>query len=65
MLEHNSDRMYWVIGAIVIGALIVIAAQKLFPDVFKQVGDTLSKMIGRASDKAGNVGSTIAPFLHL
>lgn len=65
MLEHNSDRMYWVIGAIVIGALIVIAAQKLFPDVFNKVGDTLSKMIDRASGKAGNVGSTIAPFLHL
>lgn len=64
MLEHNSDRMYWVIGAILIGALLVGLAYGLFQGQFKNVGRMLTNMIKKADDKVSGVG-TIAPFLHL
>lgn len=37
MLEQNTDRIYWVIGAIVVVALLIGGAKLAFPDIFNQI----------------------------
>lgn len=37
MLDQNTDRSWWMIGAVVIGALIIGLAKIAFPEVFNMV----------------------------
>lgn len=38
MLDQNTDRMWFVIGALVVGAGIILLANQFMPEVFAQVG---------------------------
>lgn len=35
MMEQNSDRLYWIIGAVVVGSLLILIAYHFFPTLFK------------------------------
>lgn len=37
MLDQNTDRSWWMIGAVIIGALIIGLAQVAFPEVFQMI----------------------------
>ncbi|MEB9506455.1 hypothetical protein P4J13_21210 [Bacillus anthracis] len=37
MLDQNTDRTWWMIGAVVVGALLIAAAKVAFPEVFDSV----------------------------
>jgi hypothetical protein len=37
MLDQNTDRTWWMIGAVVVGALLIAAAKVAFPQVFDSV----------------------------
>ena len=38
MLDQNTDRMWFVIGALVVGAGIILLANQFMPEVFAQIG---------------------------
>lgn len=37
MLENNSDRMWWVIGTLLVGAALITTAKLVFPEMFDSV----------------------------
>ena len=44
MLDQNTDRMWYVIGALVVGAGIILLANKVMPEVFANVTKTMDKL---------------------
>ena len=47
MLDQNTDRMWYVIGAVLIGAAIIFGMNTLMPETFASVGDM---MVGVTDD---------------
>ncbi|KRU40061.1 hypothetical protein [Clostridium sporogenes] len=45
MLDQNTDRSWWMIGAVIVGALLIGIAKKSFPEVFGLVIDFFKNMI--------------------
>ncbi|KIO69705.1 hypothetical protein B4065_1371 [Caldibacillus thermoamylovorans] len=45
MLDQNVDRSWWMIGAVIIGALIIGLAKVAFPEVFNSVIGFFKSMI--------------------
>ncbi|RBP59289.1 hypothetical protein DES36_11914 [Alkalibaculum bacchi] len=45
MLDQNTDRSWWMIGAVIIGALIIGLAKIAFPEVFQLVITFFKNMI--------------------
>lgn len=45
MLDQNTDRSWWMIGAVIIGALIIGLAKVAFPEVFETVISFFKNMI--------------------
>lgn len=43
MLDQNTDRMWFVIGALVVGAGIILLANKTMPQLFASVADTFKE----------------------
>lgn len=37
MLDQNTDRTYWMIGAVVVVAVLIAAAKSAFPTLFNSV----------------------------
>ncbi|MGG0888914.1 hypothetical protein [Cytobacillus horneckiae] len=37
MLDQNSDRMYWVVGTVVIVGGMILLANDMFPELFNEV----------------------------
>lgn len=37
MLDQNTDRTYWMIGAVVVVAVLIAAAKVAFPTLFNSV----------------------------
>lgn len=44
-MEQNSDRMYWAVGVLVLGAVVIGGAKLLFPDLIKSVGTSITAML--------------------
>jgi hypothetical protein len=45
MLDQNTDRNWWMIGSVIVGALLVGAAKVAFPEIFDTVIDFFKSMI--------------------
>lgn len=56
MLDQNTDRSWWMIGAVIIGALIIGLAKVAFPEVFDSVISFFKSMI------PSSLGSIINSF---
>ena len=41
-MEPNTNRMYWTVGIIVLGALLIAGASALFPGLITSVGDKIT-----------------------
>ena len=41
-MEQNTDRMYWTVGIIVLGAIVIAGATALFPGLVTSVGDKIT-----------------------
>ena len=41
-MESNTDRMYWTVGIIVLGAIVIAGASALFPGLITSVGDKIT-----------------------
>lgn len=50
MLDQNTDRMWFVIGAVLIGAGLIAAANILFPELFATMADSFRGMLTRATE---------------
>ena len=49
MLDQNTDRMWYVIGALVVGAGIIILANNLLPKMFGDITETMANVVDDAS----------------
>ncbi len=56
MLDQNTDRMWYVIGAIVIGAAIIAMGLNIFDETFDSVEDSYASVIGIAGDYVDYIG---------
>lgn len=45
MLDQNTDRSWWMIGAVIVGALLIGLAKVAFPEVFNLVITFFKSMI--------------------
>ena len=45
MLDQNTDRMWYVIGAVLIGAAIIFGANAMYPSAFASVGTMFDDLI--------------------
>lgn len=54
MLDQNTDRMWFVIGALVIGAGIILLANKTMPEVFANVTKQMKNITNSATDEIDN-----------
>ncbi len=57
MLDQNTDRMWYVIGAIVIGAAIIAMGLNIFSESFDSVDGMMSDLSGVAFQKIDMIGS--------
>lgn len=56
MLDQNTDRMWFVIGALVVGAGIILITNKLFPQMFSQVVNAFEKPLSSVDDALDMAG---------
>lgn len=48
MMEQNSDRLYWIIGAILVGTALIMIAYKYFPSLFSNgIKTKFDRMFGQ------------------
>jgi len=45
MLDQNTDRMWFVIGALVVGAGIILLANSLFPKMFDNITKSFNDVV--------------------
>lgn len=45
MLDQNTDRSWWMIGAVIVGALLIGLSKVAFPEVFQMVIDFFKNQI--------------------
>ena len=50
MLDQNTDRMWYTIGAVLIGAAIIFGANSLFPSAFASISYNFESTIAQFSD---------------
>lgn len=65
MLDQNTDRLWYVIGAVLIGAAILLLLNGTAPDLFAQVAGTYEDVTEKATDSADELAfgdETIIPI---
>ena len=55
MLDQNTDRMWFVIGALVVGAGIILLANQLFPTMFNKITDSFSGVVGKGTTQVDGI----------
>ena len=50
MLDQNTDRMWFVIGALVVGAGIILLANKAMPEIFVKTTESFRKLTSSANN---------------
>lgn len=63
MLDQNTDRMWYVIGAVIIGAAIVLILNGTVPDLFASVGKTFEDKTNETIEMVDGIGPTSVMFL--
>ena len=55
MLDQNTDRMWYVIGALVVGAGIILLANKAMPEMFASVMDSFENVADESIGSIENI----------
>lgn len=55
MLDQNTDRMWYVIGALVVGAGIILLANKTMPEAFANVADAFKGVADESTKSASKL----------
>lgn len=50
MLDQNTDRTWWMIGAVLVGAALVYAANAAYPEVFSSVVTYFKSALTKATN---------------
>lgn len=58
MMEHTTDRLFWTLTAVIIGALLLTIAIKAFPGVAGGIMGKISNVMGTAGNTAENASNT-------
>lgn len=53
MLDQNTDRMWFVIGAVIVGAAIIFIANSMFPTMFTNISGVFN---GKIADMTTSIG---------
>lgn len=61
MLETNTDRSFWMVGAIIVGAALILIAKVIFPGVLNSLGGWFGKLISDTTKKS--LATSVAPIL--
>ena len=61
MLDQNTDRNIWMIGAVVVGEALIMLARTVFKEVFNSISGFLKKMVTDATSN-WNGGKATALF---
>src|SRR5699024_8856545 len=61
MLDQNTDRMWYVIGAVLIGAAIIFGMNTLMPEAFASVGSSFNDVIDVISNNVKNIAEEDNP----
>ncbi|EPY6472531.1 hypothetical protein ACWO4B_003228 [Clostridium sporogenes] len=48
MLDQNTDRSWWMIGAVIVGAALIGLAKVAFPEVFQSIITYFKNMIPKS-----------------
>lgn len=59
MLDQNTDRNIWMIGAVVVGVVLIVLARTVFKDVFNTIATFLKKMVTDATGNWDGKGATV------
>lgn len=51
MLDQNTDRMWFVIGAVIVGAGIILLANQFMPELFASIADNFNTTSQEVSDR--------------
>ena len=58
MMEQNSDRLYWIIGAILVGTALIMIAYHFFPGLFKgSIFKQFTNLFNNNINGANNAGN--------
>lgn len=67
MLDQITDRSWWMIGAVIVGALLIGLAKVAFPEIFNTVISFFKSMIptqiGMINSNVGTIISDIATLV--
>lgn len=55
MLDQNTDRMWYVIGAVLVGASIILLANKTMPQLFASVAGSFENLTNQTTDVIGEM----------
>jgi len=62
MLDQNTDRMWYVIGALVVGAGIILLANKAMPEIFASVADTFEDKADEVIEVTDGIGPNVRGY---
>lgn len=63
MLEFNTDRSFWMVGAIIVGAVLVILAKTVFKDILSSITAWFKTLIEQTTGGSLNGKGTIVSAL--
>ena len=55
MLDQNTDRMWYVIGAVIVGAVLIFLMNGTFPTLFANVGTTFEEKVGQTTEMTDGI----------
>lgn len=58
MLDQNTDRMWYVIGAVIIGAAIILILNGTMPQIFASVAESFDGAADKSTELAGYAADT-------
>lgn len=65
MMEQNSDRLYWIIGAILVGTALIMVAYKFFPGLFKgSIFKQFTNLFNNNIDGANHAGDNVTDIAN-
>ena len=55
MLDQNTDRMWYVIGAVIVGAALIFLMNGTFPTLFANIGETFEEKVGQTTEMTDGI----------